>query len=205
MTSSSRSSQVCSVRVCRSSNDHQLRILVTNSSSTTVSASVGFNADGPNVSTGYSVTTGESQTYNVPPTTILNQSNLATAVPVWQFEPQSLTAGADFSVNTTWTWYVPQDAYPLGGSGSSSLGPYGTGEIILSPIRLIFARIRSAALINVSFPQVTTPGAMFPIRSRLGRSIRLSCRASSPRRQKLTAGSSRSPVSIYIRAASPLF
>jgi hypothetical protein len=110
----------------------------TNSQSTTVSASVGVNADGPNVTYGYSVTSGQSQTYNVPPTTILNQSNLATALPFWQFTPESFPAGADFSVNTTWTWHVPQDAYPLGGSGPSSLGPYGSGEIVLVPYTAYF-------------------------------------------------------------------
>jgi len=90
----------------------------------TASGSVGFNEDGPNVTAGGSVTTGQSTTYNVPATKILNQSNLATGQPVWEFTPQSLPADTDFSVNPTWTWYVPQDAYPSGGTG--------TGEIAFS-------------------------------------------------------------------------
>ena len=96
----------------------------TNSTSVTASGSVGFNEDGPNVTAGGSVTTGQSTTYNVPATKILNQSNLATGQPVWEFTPQSLPADTDFSVNPTWTWYVPQDAYPSGGTG--------TGEIAFS-------------------------------------------------------------------------
>jgi IPT/TIG domain-containing protein len=32
-----------------------------------------------------------------------------------------LPFGADFSVAPTWTWYVPQDAYPSGGTGSGEI------------------------------------------------------------------------------------
>jgi hypothetical protein len=89
-----------------------------NSSSSTVSASVGFDSDGPNVSSGYSVTTSQSTTYDVPPTTILNQSNLSSAEAEWTFTPQSWGNNTDFDVNPTWTWFVPQDSYPSGGTGS---------------------------------------------------------------------------------------
>ena len=91
-----------------------------NSSSVTVSASIGFDADGPNVTAGGQVTTSEETTYSVPATTILNESDLATAEPKWEFTPQSLQ-GADFQVAPTWTWYIPRDAYPSGGTGSGEV------------------------------------------------------------------------------------
>ena len=91
-----------------------------NSSSVTVSGSVGFDADGPNVTAGGQVTTSEQTTYSVPATTILNESDTAMAEPMWEFTPQSLQ-GADFQVAPTWTWYVPRDAYPSGGTGSGEI------------------------------------------------------------------------------------
>ena len=91
-----------------------------NTQSVTVSGSVGFDADGPNVTAGGQVTTSEETTYSVPATTILNESDLATAEPKWEFTPQSLQ-GADFQVAPTWTWYVPRDAYPTGGTGSGEI------------------------------------------------------------------------------------
>ena len=91
-----------------------------NSSSVTVSASIGFDADGPNVTVGGQVTTSEQTTYSVPPTTILNELDTAMAEPIWKFTPQSLQ-GADFQVAPTWTWYVPRDAYPSGGTGSGEM------------------------------------------------------------------------------------
>jgi hypothetical protein len=96
----------------------------TNSSSTTVSESVGWNGvQGPNVSASESVTTSQSMMYSVPPTTILNEADLANAALWWEFTPQSAPAGADFSLAPTWTWYVPQDAYPDGGT-SGEIGFY---------------------------------------------------------------------------------
>jgi hypothetical protein len=50
----------------------------------------------------------------------LNESDPADAEPKWQFTPQSLQGG-DFQVAPTWTWYVPQDAYPTGGTGSGQI------------------------------------------------------------------------------------
>jgi hypothetical protein len=91
-----------------------------NGSSVTASGSIGFDADGPNVTGGGQVTTSEETTYSVPPTTILNESDPADAEPKWQFTPQSLQGG-DFQVAPTWTWYVPQDAYPTGGTGSGQI------------------------------------------------------------------------------------
>ena len=85
-----------------------------------MSGSVGFDADGPNVTAGGQVTTSKETTYSVPATTILNELDLATAEPKWEFTPQSLQ-GADFQVAPTWTWYVPRDAYPTGGTGSGEI------------------------------------------------------------------------------------
>jgi hypothetical protein len=96
----------------------------TNGQSVTAEGSVGISSDGPNVTGGGSVTTDQSQSYDVPATKILNLSNLQIAEPAWEFTPQSLPAGADFSVNPTWTWYVPQDAYPTGGTGSGEIAFY---------------------------------------------------------------------------------
>lgn len=75
----------------------------TNSSSVTADGSVGLGAEGPNVTVGGSVTTDHSNTYDVPPTTILNQSIIVDAQPRWTFTPQSLALNADFEVNPTWT------------------------------------------------------------------------------------------------------
>ena len=91
-----------------------------NTSSVTASGSVGFDADGPNVTAGGQVTTSKETTYSVPSTTILNESDPATADAKWEFTPQSLQ-GADFEVAPTWTWFVPQDAYPSGGTGSGEI------------------------------------------------------------------------------------
>jgi hypothetical protein len=92
-----------------------------NTSSVTVSTSVGFDSDGPNVSAGGSVTTSQSTTYDVPPTTIANKSNLAYAEPIWIFGPDNLPVGTDFEANPTWTWFIPRDSYPSGGTGSGEI------------------------------------------------------------------------------------
>jgi hypothetical protein len=92
-----------------------------NSSSVTISGSVGLSAKGPDVTAGGSVTAGKSTTYSVPPTTILQQSDTTTAEPDWEFKPQSTTVGVNFDPNTTWVWFVPRDAYPSGGTGSGQI------------------------------------------------------------------------------------
>jgi hypothetical protein len=92
-----------------------------NSLSFTAQGSVGLSAAGPNVTVGGSVTTNNSTTYSVPPTTILNQSNILTSVPQWTFKPQNLPLNTDFQVNPTWTWFIPRDAYPKGGTGSDGI------------------------------------------------------------------------------------
>jgi hypothetical protein len=88
----------------------------TNSSTTTVNASVGLSKSGPNVTAGETVTTNQSQTVMLPATTIDNNSFTPTAEPSWLFKPQSLSANTDFEPTTTWVWFVPQDAYPNGGT-----------------------------------------------------------------------------------------
>jgi hypothetical protein len=65
---------------------------------------------------GGSTTESHETNYSVPPTTILNQSNVLTVLPQWTFGPQSLPLNTDFQVNPSWTWYIPQDAYPAGGT-----------------------------------------------------------------------------------------
>ena len=88
----------------------------TNSSTTTVNASVGLNKGGPNVTAGETVTTNQSQTVKLPATTIANNSFTPTAEPSWLFKPQSAPMNEAFSPITTWVWFVPQDAYPSGGT-----------------------------------------------------------------------------------------
>jgi hypothetical protein len=104
-----------------------------NSSSTTVSDSVGFSLEGPNVTFGGSVTTSQEMTYNVPPTTILNLSNLAAAQPEWEFTPQTLPINSNFEVNPTWTWFIPRDAYPSGGTGSGEITAGYYGFLLTAP------------------------------------------------------------------------
>jgi hypothetical protein len=103
-----------------------------NTSSSTVSASVGFDSDGPNVSAGYSVTTSSSQTYDVPATQILNQSNLSSAQVEWTFTPQSWGNNTDLDFNPTWTWFVPQDSYPSGGTGSGEIQFISSSNLLVS-------------------------------------------------------------------------
>jgi hypothetical protein len=62
------------------------------------------------------VTTNQSQTVKVPATTIANNSFTPTAEPSWLFKPQSLPINESFQPTTTWVWFVPQDAYPSGGT-----------------------------------------------------------------------------------------
>jgi hypothetical protein len=92
-----------------------------NGSSVTVSDSVGIGADGPNVTSGAEVTTSNETTYSVPPTRIVNQSNLTTGQAKWSFTPQSLPHDAVFEVAPTWTWYIPREAYPSGGTGNGQI------------------------------------------------------------------------------------
>jgi hypothetical protein len=110
----------------------------TNSSSVTLSASIGFDSDGPDVTVGGSVTTSQQMTYNVPATTIANRSNLAKAEPTWTFTPQSLPLGTDFEVNPTWTWFIPRDAYPSGPLPPGE-GGIGNGGIVFYNYAYLFS------------------------------------------------------------------
>jgi hypothetical protein len=85
------------------------------SQSETATGSVGFQGLVPTATVGGSLTIGQTQNYTVPPTKILNQSNIATWTPQWTFTPQSSTTNTVFEFNPTWLWYIPQDAYPSGG------------------------------------------------------------------------------------------
>ena len=93
-----------------------------NSSSTTESGSVGFNAEGPTATVGGSATQGQTVTYSIPPTTILNQS--VNPLPAWDFNRQS-SSGQTYGPNTSWLWTVPWDAYADQGEGT-------TGRIVFT-------------------------------------------------------------------------
>jgi hypothetical protein len=93
-----------------------------NTSSWTASGSAGYQGgQGLNVTAGGQITSSQQTTYTVPPTTILNEANLPSLEPMWQFIPQS-GSGNTFQFSPTWTWYVPRDAYPSGGTGSGEFG-----------------------------------------------------------------------------------
>jgi hypothetical protein len=104
-----------------------------NSQSITVSESVGYNADGANISAGLSVSTSQAMTYDVPPTQILNQSSLSTATAEWEYFPQNLPVNTDFAANPTWTWFVPQDSYPSGGTGNGEIEFTQFGGLLEGP------------------------------------------------------------------------
>ncbi|HSF08103.1 MAG TPA: hypothetical protein VLA60_01750 [Nitrospirales bacterium] len=93
----------------------------TNDSGTTVSGSVGLNSDGPNVTAGGSVTSGQSTTYSMPATTINNASDPKSLNVDWNFTPQTPIPNTEYDYSPTWTWFVPQDAYPNGGTGNGQV------------------------------------------------------------------------------------
>ncbi len=124
-----------------------------NDSSVTVDASVGFSSEkGVDVSGGASVTVGKSTSYSVPPTTILQQTDLTTAEPDWDFQPQTTTTGVTFGpVTTTWVWFAPRDAYPPG----DGTGGTGNGQITFSSGANIFSSSTNTDVFNtcnVPFP-----------------------------------------------------
>lgn len=75
----------------------------TNDSSTTVSGSVGLNSDGPNVTAGGSVTSGQSTTYSMPATTINNASDPKSLYVDWNFTPQTPIPNTEYDYSPTWT------------------------------------------------------------------------------------------------------
>lgn len=123
----------------------------TNDSSTTVSGSIGVDSDGPNVTAGGSITSGQSTTYSMPATTIKNVS--VDLSPTWEFIPQNFTPGFSYSYSPTWTWFIPQDAYPHGGTGSGQitwLNAYGI--LTLNSGGSIFDEIEWFRNCNVTYP-----------------------------------------------------
>lgn len=88
----------------------------TNSTSETISGSVGFDSNGPTGTIGGSVTHGQDVGYSIPATTILNNST--NPLPAWSFRRQN-TAGEDYNPQTSWFWTVPWDAYADGGAGTT--------------------------------------------------------------------------------------
>jgi len=93
----------------------------TNDSSTTVSGSVGVDSDGPNVTFGGSVTSGQSMTYSMPATTINNFSDPKSLNVDWNFTPQTTIPNTEYDYSPTWMWFVPQDAYSQGGTGNGQV------------------------------------------------------------------------------------
>ncbi len=83
----------------------------TNSRSTTVSASVGYSGGFPEVSTSVSVSVGKSTTVNVPPVTILNQSDLESGNAMWTFRPANPQTNVLYSPAVSWVWYIDRDVY----------------------------------------------------------------------------------------------
>jgi hypothetical protein len=89
-----------------------------NSESTTVSGTVGFQGATPEISASVSVEVGSSYTTNVLPTQILNRSDPTRASANWLFTPQVIPARGNFTPTASWIWNIPRDAYPLGGDQS---------------------------------------------------------------------------------------
>lgn len=83
----------------------------TNNRSTSVSGTVGFQGLSPNISATVSVTVGTSTTVTVPPVTIQNISNLATASTAWKFIPASPLTNVLYDTAESWTWTVDRDVY----------------------------------------------------------------------------------------------
>lgn len=83
----------------------------TNSRSVSVSGTVGYQGPVPNVSVTVSVTVGTSTTVTVPPVTILNGANLASATTAWDFRPANPLAGVLYDTSENWVWFVDRDVY----------------------------------------------------------------------------------------------
>jgi hypothetical protein len=83
----------------------------TNNRSTSVSGTVGFQGITPNVSATVSVTVGTSTTVTVPPVTIQNISNLASASASWKFIPASPLTNVLYDTAESWTWTIDRDVY----------------------------------------------------------------------------------------------
>ncbi len=93
----------------------------TNSRSTTVSGGVGFMGLTPNVQASVSVTVGTQTTVTVPPVTILNTSNLASATPSWTFQQANPVRNALFDTATGFLWFIDRDIYESTGEEINEL------------------------------------------------------------------------------------
>jgi hypothetical protein len=128
-----------------------------NSSSTTVSGSVGVDGGNIQVSAGGSVTVGNATTTSIPPVTILNQTNTATVEPSWTFKPQSTVANTVYSPMTAWVWQLPEQAYPLGGTGSNQIAFQAQANIFATNANTDFS---STCNVPVPFATWTVPAPM---------------------------------------------
>ena len=88
---------------------------ITNSTTTGLQTSVGFNGMGPTATVGTSVTFGRAVQLSIPPTQITNNSR--DPLPEWNFTRQN-TAG-DFNPQTSWFWTVNWGDYADGGEGTT--------------------------------------------------------------------------------------
>jgi hypothetical protein len=90
---------------------------VTNTTTTMVSGSVGFNAMGPTATIGGSITHGQSKTVTFPPIQITNNTTSIPPLPKWTFKQQTVMGNEDFEPETSWFWTVPMDTYADQGRG----------------------------------------------------------------------------------------
>lgn len=144
----------------------------TNSRSTTISGTIGFDSDGPNISAGKSVTVGTSTTVTVPPVTIFNRANLATAETRWEFFPRNPVARALYDPAENWVWFVDRDVYGntpndipevLFGSAAQTGGVYATDECAFPPPFQTF-QIAAPMITSVDPATVQRGGGTFVIR-----------------------------------------
>jgi hypothetical protein len=144
----------------------------TNSRSTTVSGTIGFDSDGPNISASKSVTVGTSTTVTVPPVTIFNRANLATAETRWEFYPRNPVARVVYDPAENWVWFVDRDVYGntpndipevLFGSAAQTEGVYATDECAFRPPFRTF-QITAPMITSVDPTTVLEGGDTFSIR-----------------------------------------
>jgi hypothetical protein len=83
----------------------------TNSRTTSVSGTVGFQGISPNISATVSVTVGTSTTVTVPPVTIQNTSNLTTASSAWRFIPAGSLRNLLYDTAENWVWTIDRNVY----------------------------------------------------------------------------------------------
>lgn len=144
----------------------------TNSRSTTVGVTVGFDSDGPNISAGKSVTVGTSTTVTVPPVTIFNRANLATGETRWEFFPRNPVARAVYDPAENWVWFVDRDVYGstpndvpevLFGSHAQTANLYALDECAFPPPFQTF-QILAPVITSADPANVQRGGGTFTIR-----------------------------------------